>query len=129
MPKTTSGRIVMPTSPKGKLDLAADVYQKHTKDGATSELKNLVDLDWDATGPTIVTASGFHKQAEDLKGQMEEMYRKRDALLAPIENINKASAAYLKGKYRANPKKLAEWGFEVDDTPKSKPAPKAKKAE
>ncbi len=121
---TTTGRIVMSRTPKDVLDLAELIFKKHTTDGAASELKNLVDFDWNTTGPTIVTAQDFDKQAADFKGKMEEAYRQRDKLLKPIDDINKASAAYLKGKYRTNPKKLADWGFSVDDTPKAKKAPK-----
>ena len=51
---------------------------------------------------------------------MEEAYRNRDALLAPIDDIVRGSSAYLKGKYSKNPKKLGDWGYPVDDTPKVK---------
>lgn len=120
MAKSTPGRVVMPTSPKGKLDLAALIYAKHLKDGAGSELNNLVDYDWEITGPTIATALDYDKQATELRKQMEDLYRQRDALLKPIDEINKASAKYLKGKYSKTPKKLSEWGYPVDDTPRPK---------
>ncbi len=124
MPKTTSGRIVTSKSPKDILNTAELVYKKHIADGTTSELKNLVDYDWDKIGPTITTASNYNKAAEDYKGKMEEQYRLRDALLKPIDEITKASSKYLKGKYAKNPKKLADWGYQIDDTPKAKKAPK-----
>ena len=62
----------------------------------------------------------MNNQAEKLKGEMETMYRKRDAVFLKADAIVKASAAYLKGKYSKNPKKLAKWGFEIDDTTAAK---------
>lgn len=120
MGNTTKGRVIIPRNPKDLLDLAANVYKKHTDDGKTSELNNLDGYDWSVVGSTIPDAQKYHKQAETLRGQMEEQYRLRDALLKPINEITKASSGYLKGKYRKNPKKLADWGYSVDDTPRVK---------
>ncbi len=47
---------------------------------------------------------------------MEATYRMRDLAFAPIKAITDASSTYLKGKYSRNPKKLADWGYEVDDS-------------
>ena len=75
--------------------------------------------DWAKVGPTIATCLALHKQAEKLKGEMEKAYRQRDELLAPINFVVKGSKNYLKGKYGESPKKLGDWGFEIDDTPKT----------
>lgn len=48
---------------------------------------------------------------------MEEQYRLRDGLAKPIDEITRATARYLKGKYAKNPKKLGDWKFKVDDNP------------
>lgn len=121
---TTKGRIKLPRNPKDGFDLAAKIFAKHTADGATSELKNLDGLDWTVEGPAAAAGLAMHNDAEKLKGEMEAMYRKRDAAFLKADAIVKASAAYLKGKYNKNPKKLAEWGFAIDDTaPAKKPAP------
>ena len=129
MANTTKGRVIIPRNPKELLDLATKIFKKHQSDGKDSELRNLDDYDWDRVGPTITKAFDYHKQAEDLKGQMEAMYRKRDALVAPVAEITKASSGYLKGKYQKNPKRLTDWGYAVDDTPKAKKAAKSKKGE
>ena len=129
MAATTPGRIKLPKGPKEVFELAAKIHQKHQADGATSELKNLQETDWDKVGPTIVIGQGYHTEAERLKGLMEEQYRLRDAVLKPITVANSDSASYLKGKYKKTPKRLTGWGFEVDDTPPAKSAAaKAKKA-
>lgn len=122
MPSTTTkGRVVISRNPEAALKLADSVFTKHVADGATSELKNLDSMfNWDVTGPTIATCLAFHNQAEALKSQMEETYRKRDTLLVVIDDLVRGSSTYLKGKYSKNPKKLGEWGYPVDDTPKAK---------
>ncbi len=121
---TTKGRVLISRNPEEKLKLAKKVYDKHVADGTNSELNNLdaATYDWAKVGPTIPTCLALHDLAENLKGQMEEAYRKRDALLAPITEHIKGSSTYLKGKYAKQPKTLGNWGFEVDDT--LKPAKK-----
>ncbi len=118
---TTKGRVVISRNPEELLKLADKVYTKHVADGATSDLNCLDSTAYDLAkvGPTIATCQDLHDLAEELKGKMEEAYRKRDALFTPIEEHVKGSSAYLKGKYAKQPKKLSNWGFEVDDTPKA----------
>ena len=124
MAQTTAGRVLKPKNPEEGLKLADKVYKKHMADGANSELKNLVDSNWDEVGPTIAEAREHHERAERLKGEMEAEYRLRDAAYAPIRTAIDDSARYLKGKYSKNPKKLAEWGYEIDDTKQSPKSPK-----
>ncbi len=120
----TTGRVVMPKDAKGKLDLSKKLFAKHQADGAASELKSLVDYDWNIVGPTVAAAQTAHDQAVALKAQAEAKFLERDAKLAPIVEITRASAKYLKGKFSKNAKKLADWGFTIDDTP---PKPRKKK--
>lgn len=117
----TKGRVVVSRNPEELLKLAEKVYKKHVADGATSDFNNLdaETYDWAKVGPTIAPCLEFHDLAEELKRQMEEAYRKRDALFTPIDEHVKGSSAYLKGKYAKQPKKLGNWGFEVDDTAKA----------
>lgn len=51
---------------------------------------------------------------------MEEAYRDRDLVLPEIIEILLVSKSLLKAAYSKKPKKLGEWGFTVDDTPKTK---------
>ena len=124
----TAGRITLPKAPKEGLELGAEIYKKHKADGATSELKQLQETDWDKVGPTVVKGQAFHQEAERLKGQMEEQYRLRDAVFANVQKANSDTAAYLKGKYKNTPKTLVAWGFGVDDTPPAKKPATAKPA-
>ena len=125
MATTTKGRVDVPKTPKEGFELGAKIYKQHLADGKTSELNNLDGVSWDVVGPTIAAGLQHHNEAERLKGLMEAEYRLRDAAFVPVDDINRASATYLKGKYAKNPKKLTEWGFNVDDTPRAKPVKKA----
>ena len=126
MATTTSGRVTLPKIPKEGFELAKKIYDKHKADGATSELKNLLDIDWTQVGPTIAAGQASHAEAERLKGLMEEQYRQRDAVWAKVQMANSDTASYLKGRYKKTPKALTAWGFNVDDTPPAKKVPKAK---
>ncbi len=119
---TTKGRVLISRNPDELLKLASKVFTKHQADGKDSELNNMdtEKYDWAKVGPTIERCQAMHDQAEKLKGEMEEAYRQRDALILPIDVHVKGSSTYLKGKYSAQPKKLGEWGFEIDDTPKKR---------
>lgn len=128
MAKTTKGRIVIPKTPKEGFELAAKVYEKHLADGPDSELRNLDGEDWDVVGPTIAKGLEHHDKAEYYKGLMEQEYRLRDGVFKPVDSISRSSAKYLKGKYSKNPKRLADWGYPVDDTPMSAEAKAKKKA-
>lgn len=126
MAKVTKGRINIPKNVKEHLTLAKQVFAKHQTDGDTSLLKNLADLDWDKIGPNINTCLAKHLEAEECKRKMDDAYRERDRYLPEIEEILRASKSLLKAAFSKNPKKLGDWGFEVNDTPK---ATKSKKTD
>ncbi len=112
----TSGRIVISNSAGELLNLAAKVYAKHQADGAASPLTNLDGIQWNVVGPTIETALSKHQQAESSKSQMELAYRERDRYTPQILEAVKASRNLLKALNPKNPKRLSEWGFQVDDS-------------
>ena len=122
----TVGRISVSRKPEELLTLASQVFAKHQDDGAASPLSNLDGYDWTIVGPTIEQALARHREAEALKGQMEKAYRERDLLIEPIDETVKASRNLLKALNQKNPKRLADWGFQVADTA---PQAKAAKAE
>ncbi len=125
MAKTTKGRVAVPKNVPGALALAAKVYKKHIDDGTSSPLNELEDYKWTNIGPNVILAQAKHDEAERLKEQMEQAYRDRDAYLPDIVGITNASKAMLKSKFAKNPKRLGDWGYEVDDTPRAKKAAKA----
>ena len=125
MAKTT-GRIPISHNPKKMLTMAADVYKKHEEEGTSSPLLILDGTDWKVIGPTIEQALALHKEAELHKGRMETAYRERDLLITPISKGLKASRNLLKAINKDNPRRLANWGFEVVDSVKKA---KVKKSE
>ena len=122
----TIGRVVVSNNPTEVLNLASKVYLRHQNDGATSPLTNLDGVDWSAVGPTIATTLAKHLEAEALKGQMEMAYRERDLYLPAIKEAVKASRNLLKALNQKNPKRLIEWGFDVNDSVQPTKAAKAK---
>ena len=115
MAKTT-GRVPISPNPKKMLTMAADVYKKHEDEGASSPLLILGGTDWKVIGPTIKQALALHNEAEMLKRRMKMAYRERDLLTADISKGLKASRNLLKAINKENPKRLADWGFEVVDS-------------
>lgn len=122
----TKGRIVISQNPKDNLDLAATIYAKHVELGAASPLNNLDDVDWSVTGPKVNPTLDYHKAAELHKGESEKNYRERDKTIPEIVEATRLSITLLKASFAKNPKKLADWGVSVDDTPKAKKPPKPK---
>jgi hypothetical protein len=120
MAKITKGRVDIPKNIEEYLTLAQKVFDKHLSDGDASLLHNLDGMDWKVTGAKIAECLRKHQEAEDYKRKMEEAYRERDLTLPEIQEILRASKSLLKAAFSKNPKKLGEWGFTVDDTPKVK---------
>ena len=125
----TSGRIVISNSAGEMLNLAAKVYAKHLADDAASPLTNLDGIQWNIVGPTIETALGKHQQAESFKSQMELAYRERDRYTPQILEAVKVSRNLLKALNSRNPKRLSEWGFQVDDSVQTVKSVNASKVE
>lgn len=120
MAKTTKGRVDIPRNIEENLTLAKKVFAKHLLDANTSLLTNIEGLDWNEIGPKIEVCLEKHLEAEEFKRKMEENYRDRDNILPEIQEILRASKSLLKASFPKNPKKMGEWGFTVDDTPKQK---------
>lgn len=113
-------RVNIPRNAEEVLDLAADIYQKHTDLATTSPLNAMQTHTWTENGPQVATCLDLHKQAEELSRKAEEAYRQRDLLLGNITESVKASRDLLLGIYRETPKALGDWGFDVDDSPRAK---------
>ena len=109
------------TNPTERLRLAAAILAKHTALAAASPLK---DLNWTAVGPTVATATGFDTTAKQLEKDLEKAYGDRDALLPAIDKEIARSRDLLLALYRDNPRKLGDFGFVVNDTPKPAKKPK-----
>lgn len=111
-------RVEIPRNPSELLSLAETIYQKHLIDAANSPLKIIQDYDWNVIGATVAPALQFHKNAEQLWKDSERYYKDRDLLMLNITQIIKDSRDLLTGMYPTNLKKLGDWGYSVDDSPK-----------
>jgi hypothetical protein len=105
------------------IEQAQLLINKHNTDAQASVLNALQDTNWTDVNTKVGNCLAHHLRAEELKRQMELAYRERDLLLMPITETVKASRDLLLGVFRANPKKLGDWGFKVSDKP-AKLAPK-----
>ena len=112
-------RVNIPTNPALRLELAARIYAKHMADGANSPLNALKNQTWTENGREVGNAASLNEQAEDLQRQTDLTYRKRDLLLANIDECIKSSRDLLLSLNRDNPKELNQWGFDVTDTARS----------
>lgn len=120
-------RIPIPRNVEEQLTLGTLIYKKHQADGATSVLKTMQDYKWDEMGPDLQPALDKHLEAESLRRKMEQAYKDRDRMIGDVEGSLKSTRDFLKGVYSKQPKKLGEYGYTVDDTPREKPAKAAAK--
>jgi hypothetical protein len=120
MAKTTKGRIEIPQNVEENLKLAQKVFDKHVADKDASLLLSIDGMSWATIGPKVAECLKKHQEAEEFKRKMEESYRDRDLALPAIQEILRTSKSLLKATFSKNPKKLGDWGFTVDDTPKVK---------
>ena len=113
-------RVVIPTNAEEMLDLAGQVYSKHLELAEASPLNILVSHKWVDNGPKVEPCLLLHKKAEELQRQAEEAYRQRDLMLSEITESVKGSRDLLLGVYRETPKSLGEYGYEVNDSVRTK---------
>ena len=120
MAKRTVGRVSMPKNIPEFFALLKAVQAKHLAEGGNSPLKSAEDYDWNELAAIIARCEEQHKLAEEYKRKMEESYRQRDLDMPGLLDALNGAKLLLKGVYRKNPKKMGEWGFQVDDTKQAK---------
>ncbi|TCZ70461.1 hypothetical protein [Flaviaesturariibacter aridisoli] len=116
----TNPRIRIPQDPKGLLALAGDVSAQHVLLGAASPLNAMEDNNWTQVLPDLQKATSLQEKITAMERQLEELYGERNRYLPAIKGAVTASRDALKGTYAKNLKKLGEFGFTVDHTPKAK---------
>lgn len=119
----TKGRVILSKNPKEHLDIAKTIYDKHMELGDKSPLLLLEDVDWKTVEPKISIGLQAHADAEFHKGEMEKQYAARDLQMPDVTKAVKQSINLLKATFGDNPKMLADWGVNVDDSPKPKSKP------
>jgi hypothetical protein len=118
-------RITIPRNTGELLKLADLIYARHKQDGDSSPLKSMEDYNWSETSDKLKQAKELQDQVEALRKQAEGLQAQIDALAIDVKGSVTGSRDVLLGVYKKNPKKLGDWGYEVDDSPKAKKEPKA----
>ena len=113
-------RVQIPRNVTELLTLAENIYEKHQADAAASPLNTLQDANWKDNGDKIAQAQALDEKAKQMQKDLEGLFEQRDLLVQPLLATVKASRDLLLGIYTSNPKKLGDWGFSVDDSPKAK---------
>lgn len=121
-------RVNIPRNTGELLKLADLVFTKHTADGAGSPLNSMEDYKWSDTAGKLSQAKTLQTQVEALRKQAEQIQAKIDALAVDVKGSVTASRDVLLGSFKKNPKKLGDWGYVVDDSPKAKKTAAAKKS-
>jgi cell division protein ZapA (FtsZ GTPase activity inhibitor) len=109
-------RVIIPRNPEELLKLAQLIQEKDAELGNQSPL---AFLDWKSKLNAINEAIAAQKEAEALRRQMESAYERRDALLQEITTWVRQSRDMLTGVYRQEMRKLGDFGFTVDSSPRS----------
>ena len=112
-----SFRVTIPRNVDELLKLADLIQKRHKEMGTESPL---APLSWISDVEKVESAMKLHLEAEALKRLAESKYEERDLLLAEIEDGVKQTRDFLKALYRNEPKKMGNFGFTVDDSPKQK---------
>ncbi|RYZ20475.1 MAG: hypothetical protein EOO16_16555 [Chitinophagaceae bacterium] len=113
-------RIPIPRDPEGLLALAVAVKAKHDALGAASPLQAMEDYNWSQVGALLTTTDDLQDRISDMEKKLEELYAERNRHLPVIKGALTSSRNVLKGIYAQNMKKLGEWGYTVDHTPRKK---------
>ena len=119
--KKQNARIPLPTSQSELIGLAGAIKTEHDEQGKASPL---IVLDWEENGPLITEAVQTDAKIKSLEKEIGILTERRSILAdGPVVEFVRASRDVLAGKFRGQFRKLADFGFEVEDSPRAaKPA-------
>ena len=116
--KKNYARIAIPANPTPLIELAATIKAQHVKLGKNSPL---VVLDWEKNGPLIDEAAAadakliaLEKEVEILSGRVSVL---KDTSLV---DFVRSCRDVLTGTFRGELRQMVDFGFEVNDSPRSK---------
>ena len=113
-------RVNIPHKAQDLLKLAQTIQAKDAELGNQSPLGF---LDWGSKLDVINQALAAQEEAESLRRQMESAYEQRDILVKEITGWVRQSRDILKGVYRQEMRKLGDFGFTVDSSPRKRSTP------
>lgn len=106
-------KIVIPGHPDKKAVLAGDIMTRAAVDGEQSPIKVLITKE---VADKVAAIQQKTKQANEFRRQSEVLIEERDNLVKDVEQFIRSCRDILGGLYPNEPKKLTEYGFEVDET-------------
>ncbi len=125
----SSARIDYPTGFEARTTIFESYATKHNSYGGNkSPLQPFIDTNGiDMAADATATAQALEHHTSMLKAQRdaEEQTNLRNNGWLPTQEHNRGIGQYLVKLYVNNPKKLGDWGFVVDDSPR---APKLRKS-
>ena len=124
--KKQNARIAIPLNPTLLILLAVAIKKQHEKLGNKSPL---TVLDWEENGPVIGEAEEVDANLQKLDKEIEKLFGRRKVLLdGSLSEFVRSCRDVLTGTCRGELRKMIDFGFDVDDTPKAKKTPTDKKA-
>ena len=124
-----SSRVKLGNNISEILGVADKMTVKHLKDGNSSPLLALTDVNWTEFVSNVPKAVELNREAEELRMKAEAKCRERDLLMEPIEEAVRRGKNLLKSIHAKNPKMLGEWGFNVTYTTPKKTVAKTSTTE
>lgn len=119
-----SSRITIPTKPGDLIGLAQTMEEKHKE---LAEESPLALLDWKTASPKVKEADEVNSKIEKLSLELEKLVQRRNNLAEYIAEFVRQGRDILSGVYRSEMKRLGDFGFQVDDSPKPKKTPATEK--
>jgi len=118
--KRNNARIGIPVNPTQLILLASAIKAQHEKLGKNSPL---VVLDWEKNGPLIEEAVTADTKLAALEKEVEKLSGRVNVLVdGSLIEFVRSCRDVLTGTYRGELRQMVDFGFEVDDTPRSKKA-------
>lgn len=80
-------------------------------------------LDWEGINPIITEADALDDKINDMSRELEKLTQRRKTLVEKSDGLAdfaRQSRDVLSGVYRNEMKKLGDFGFDVNDSPKAK---------
>ena len=113
-------RVNIPVNPRELIDLCVSVAAGHKEQGKDSPLSILA---WDEVNPVITEADELDAKIADMSRELEKLTQRRRTLIEKpggLGDFARQSRDVLSGVYRNEMKRLGDFGFQVNDSPKAK---------
>ncbi|WP_320052875.1 hypothetical protein [uncultured Acetobacteroides sp.] len=117
-------RALVPENPDKKGKLGDAILTKHAADGPESIIVHLVK---DDIKESIDNLNALSRRADELRREAEATYALRNLESKKVDKFIRSVRDVVNATFRDQPKKLTEYGFEVNEAkPKAKAEKKAK---